>query len=307
MRTAFINTLEELAIQDERIVLLTADLGFMVVDQFRERFPNRFINVGVAEQNLIGVAAGMAKFGGYIPFVYSMVPFSTMRPYEFIRNCVIAHNLQVRIIGVGGGFEYGSAGFTHYGLEDVAIMRVQPDISVIAPSDHAQARTALLATWDMPGPVYYRIGKDDKTLIPGLSGQFDFGKIRFVREGSDGLILTMGSMTAECMKAAKMLSEKGVEYAVVIVPTLNPAPAKELSRVLEHYKSIVTVENHYLTGGLGSMVAEVVADRGLCKRVVRIGIKNLPNGITGREDFMHGLHGLSAESITNKILGLKAK
>jgi transketolase len=145
MRGAFARTLAELAAKDSRILLLTADLGYMALEPFSERFPDRFLNVGVAEQNMVGLATGLAE-AGFLPFVYSIVTFATLRPYEFIRNGPIMQQLPVRIIGVGGGFEYGHNGVSHYGLEDIGVMRLQPDLSVIAPADHEQARTALLHT-----------------------------------------------------------------------------------------------------------------------------------------------------------------
>src|SRR5499426_12070 len=167
MRKAFTRTLVELAEADSRIMLLTGDLGYLALEPFIERFPGRFLNAGVAEQNMVGVATGLAE-AGFLPFVYSIVTFATLRPYEFIRNGPVLHRLPVRIVGVGGGFEYGPQGTTHHGLEDVAVMRVQPGMTVIAPADHEQLATALRATWNLPGPVYYRIGKDDKTIVSGL-------------------------------------------------------------------------------------------------------------------------------------------
>ncbi len=151
VRATFIRTLVELAEEDERIVLLTGDLGFTVVEPFAERFPDRFFNVGVAEQNMVGVATGLAE-AGFVPFVYSIATFATLRPYEFIRNGPVLHRLPVRIVGVGGGLEYGLNGLTHYALEDIAVMRAQPGMTVLAPADFEQARTALRETKAVPGP-----------------------------------------------------------------------------------------------------------------------------------------------------------
>ena len=172
MRGAFINTLVELATSDPRILLLTGDLGYTVLEPFSKKFPDRFFNVGVAEQNMVGLSTGLSE-AGFIPFLYSIVTFASLRPYEFIRNGPILHQLPVRIVAIGGGFEYGHAGPTHHGLEDVGVMRIQPGITVIAPADAEQTRNALLETWDLPGPVYYRLGKNDKTTVPGLAGQFE--------------------------------------------------------------------------------------------------------------------------------------
>ncbi|HMV46813.1 MAG TPA: 1-deoxy-D-xylulose-5-phosphate synthase, partial [Blastocatellia bacterium] len=146
MRAAFTETIVELAERDPRILLLTGDLGYCALEPFAEKFPDRFFNCGVAEQNMVGVATGLAE-AGYIPFVYSIATFASLRTYEFIRNGPILHHLPVRIVGVGGGFEYGTAGPTHYGLEDAGVMRLQPGLTVISPADHQQTRTAMLATW----------------------------------------------------------------------------------------------------------------------------------------------------------------
>src|SRR5262249_35500263 len=196
MRQAFATTLAELAAGDPRVLLLTGDLGYLALEPFADRFPDRFLNAGVAEQNMVGLATGLAE-AGYLPFVYSIVTFASLRPYEFIRNGPVLHQLPVRIVGVGGGFEYGTAGSSHHGLEDVGVMRIQPGLTSIPPADAQQTRTALAATYDLPGPVYYRLGKDDKTTVPGLDGRFVLGEAQVIGDGCDLLIVTMGSITTE--------------------------------------------------------------------------------------------------------------
>jgi transketolase len=203
MRHAFAKALYDIAESDERIVLMTADLGFMVLEDFAQAYPSRFYNVGVAEANMIGLATGLAA-SGYIPFVYSIATFASMRGYEQIRNGPILHHLPVRVIGVGGGFEYGHAGFTHHALEDLAIARVQPGLSVVAPADHLQASAAIRLTYDLPGPIYYRIGKREDYVLPGLEGRFRLGRAEVVREGTDILIVTIGSISAEVATFRKM-------------------------------------------------------------------------------------------------------
>src|SRR5438132_7656876 len=146
MRKAFVRTLTEIGAADSRVLLLTGDLGYNALEPFAERFPGRFFNVGVAEQNMVGLATGLAE-SGFVPFVYSIATFASLRPYEFIRNGPILHRLKVRIVGVGGGFEYGSAGSTHHAIEDLGVMRVQPGLTVIAPADPRQTRSALQQTW----------------------------------------------------------------------------------------------------------------------------------------------------------------
>ena len=298
MRRAVVKALVELAECDPRILLLTGDLGYLVVEPFSERFPARFINVGVAEQNMIGVATGLAE-AGFIPFVYSIVTFASLRPYEFIRNGPILHRFPVRILGVGGGVEYGHNGASHYGLEDVGVMRVQPGITVIAPADHEQARTAVRKTWDLPGPAYYRLGKDDESTVPGLAGRFELGRLEVIREGADLLFITMGSIAGTVAAAAESLAGDGVSCSVAVVASLNPAPVADLREILGRFPLVLTVEAHYLVGGVGSLVSEVIADSGLACRIVRCGIRSTPDGVSGSQAYLHEVHGLSAPKLAD--------
>lgn len=308
MRHAFVKTLLELAEHDERILLLTGDLGYTVLEPFAEKYSNhtdlhynRFFNVGVAEQNMVGVGTGLAE-AGYIPFLYSIATFAAIRPYEFIRNGPILHKLPVRIVGVGGGFEYGTAGITHWALEDVALMRTQSAMTIVAPADHLQARTALLETWDLPGPIYYRLGKDDKTTIPGLDGRFSLAHAQFVREGEDLLIIAMGSVAREVTIAAEALSAKGIECRVMVVASLNPAPIDDIVAALSCFSVALTVESHYLVGGVGSLVSEVIAEYGISCRVVRCGVERMPDGVSGGLDHLRHTFGLSSDALVKKAV-----
>jgi transketolase len=301
MRRAFVETLTELAARDPRIMLLTGDLGYLALEPFADTHPGRFLNVGVAEQNMVGLATGLAE-AGFIPFVYSIVPFAVLRPYEFIRNGPIQHRLPVRIVGVGGGLEYGTNGLSHYGLEDIAVMRAQPGITVIAPADARQARGAVAATWNLPGPVYYRLGKDDKTVVPGLDGRFELGKLQRLREGSELLLIAMGSVATEAAAAAQELASRGVSCSLVILASVTPAPVDELGGLLERHPVALTVEGHYRVGGVGSLVAEVIAERDLRCRLVRCGVGSLLNGITGSQRYLHHLYGLSAEKLVETAM-----
>ncbi|MGH2362610.1 MAG: transketolase family protein [bacterium] len=301
MRGAFTRALVELAEQDPRILLLTGDLGYTVLEPFAEKFPDRFFNVGVAEQNMVGLATGLAE-AGFIPFLYSIATFASLRPYEFIRNGPILHQFPVRIAGVGGGFEYGSAGATHHALEDVGVMRIQPGLTVIAPADHEQARSALLATWDLPGPVYYRLGKDDKTTVPGLGGRFELGRAQLIREGADLLMITMGSVAIEVAAAADALAAQGIRCTVMVIASVNPAPVEDLAEVMARFRLALTVEAHYLVGGVGSLVSEVIAERGLDCRIVRCAVNTTPSGVSGSQGYLYDTHGLSCNAIVQTVL-----
>ncbi|MCG2660972.1 MAG: 1-deoxy-D-xylulose-5-phosphate synthase [Kiritimatiellae bacterium] len=302
MRNAFINTLVELAAQDQRIILLTGDLGFMALEPFAEKFPERFFNVGVAEQNMVGMATGLAE-AGFIPYVYSIDPFAVLRPYEFIRNGPIYHQLPVRIVGVGGGLEYGHQGITHYGLEDVGVLRVQPGIAIIAPADAPQAVAAIRETWNLPGPVFYRLSKNTKAVIPGLEGRFEIGRIQVVCEGKGLLFIAMGAIASEVAAATTTLHEQGINCGMAVIASINPPPTDDLIDLLKRFHTVVTVEAHYVVGGIGSLVSEVIAEHGLACRVIRCGVKRSVGGITGSQSYLEDSHGLSAKAFVKIALG----
>jgi transketolase len=299
VRRTFAETLAELAAEDPRILLLTGDLGYMALDPFSDRHQDRFLNVGVAEQNMVGLATGLAE-AGFFPFIYSIATFASMRAYEFIRNGPILHGLPVRIIGVGGGFEYGPAGPTHHGLEDLGVMRLQPGLTLIAPADHAQAKTALLTTWDREGPVYYRLGKDDRSTVPGLEGRFEIGGAHTVREGRDLLMVATGAIAKEAVEAAEVLGSEGIDCGVMVVASLHPAPSDPLAEALADYATVLSVEAHYVTGGLGSWMSEVIAERGLRCRLFRCGVEDTPDSLTGGQKYLQHRHGLSKEALADR-------
>jgi transketolase len=300
MRRAVITELANLAERDERIVLLTGDLGFTVVEEFADRHPRRFYNAGVAEQNMVGMATGLAE-AGYLPFVYSIATFATMRPFEFIRNGPVLHGLPVRILGVGGGFEYGTAGPTHHALEDLALARLLPGLMVVAPCDHRQAVTALRETWSQPGPVYLRLGKNELLEIPGLDGRFQIGAAEHLGQGSDVLVVATGAISDQAARAAGELRRRGVDAGLAVLATLQPVDSGHLAAMLSGYDLVATVEAHFRSGGLGSLVAENVADRGAHARVVRFGVDGFSDGRSGSEDFMNRAHGLTAEQIADGV------
>lgn len=296
MRGAFVKALTELAANEPRILLLTGDLGYMALEPFADKYPHRFFNVGVAEQNMVGLATGLAE-AGFIPYVYSIVPFAVLRPYEFIRNGPIQHQLPVRVVGVGGGMEYGHNGLSHYGLEDVAVMRTQPGIAVIAPADHRQAHTAIWASWNLPGPIYYRLGKDDKTTVKGLDGRFELGRVQQLRDGNDLLIIAMGSVATEAIAAAETLAAEGVSSCVLVIASVVPTPAEDLAAALRRFPLAMTVEAHFPCGGVGSLVAEVVAERRLPCRLVRCAVDTPLDGLIGSQGYLYRRQGLSREAL----------
>jgi transketolase len=305
MRKVFATELVDLAKRDERIVLLTGDLGYTVLEPFAEHFPNRFYNVGVAEQNMVGLATGLAE-AGFVPFCYSIATFGTLRPYEFVRNGPLAHDLPVRIVGVGGGFDYGENGLTHYALEDVALMRVQPRMTVLAPADDDQAGAAVRATEDLPGPAYLRVARSGPS-IPGLDGRFRLGRAETIGTGGDVVLVALGAAAAEAAEAAGALEAEGLSATVAVVSTFNPSPAEDLVDLLAGVPLAVSVEAHYVVGGLGSFVAETIAEAGLDCRLVRCGVRTMPTGESGSREFLQERHGLSPAAIARATLAAAAR
>jgi transketolase len=303
VRKAFASALIRTAAEDERIILLTGDLGFAVLEPFAQRFPDRFLNVGVAEQNMVGIATGLAE-AGYTPYVYSIATFASMRAYEFVRDGPVLHHLPVRIVGVGGGLDYGHNGMTHYAIEDVGIMRVQPGLTIVAPADPDQARVAVPALQELPGPVYVRIGKENAP-VPGLDGRFRLGHAELIGSGEDVAIVTLGAMAAAAVSAAEALAEQGIGATVVVVSNMNPSPIEDLVEILGRVDVALTAEAHYINGGVGSLVAETIAEHRLPCRLIRAGLRHTPVGVTGSHSYLLDRYGLSparlAQTVTDAL------
>ncbi len=272
MRVPFVETLSGLADRDRRIFLLTADVGFSVLDRFRARHPDRFLNVGVAEQDLVGVATGLAE-GGYLPFVYSIATFATLRPFEMLRNGPAHHGFPVRVVGVGPGLDYGAAGFTHHALEDVAVLRCLRGFRVMVPADDDDARDALLETWDAPGPVYYRLGKSSETPIAAPAGAPGRPSARLAAPGEQVLLVAMGRATAVAWAARERLLARGVSAALAVVREIVEGGVPGLVDLLRGRARVVSVEDHAVIGGLGTIVAETLAEAGIGARLVRVGLR----------------------------------
>jgi len=281
LRKAFIDALTCIAAEDERVILLTGDLGYMVMEPFRARFPNRFINVGVAEQNMIGLATGLAE-AGLRPYTYSIATFAALRPFEFIRNGPVLHHLPVRMVGMGMGFEYGHGGPSHYALEDVGALRTMPGLTIVIPADGAQTTSALRQTRNLDGPVYYSLGKDDRTFVPGLEGRFELGRVQVVgNAGRDIAIVTMGSIAQEVVAAAADLEAQGVHATVIVVSNFNPDPAEHLVELLSGFRHAISVEAQTISGGLAACVGMQIASHGLACRLHPLAVCASPDGTTG--------------------------
>lgn len=299
MRKAFIQSLIKIASIDERIVLITGDLGYLVIEEFVEKFPKRFFNVGVAEQNMIGIATGLAE-AGFIPFVYSITPFAALRPFEFIRNGPVYHQLPVRIVGIGQGVEYGLNGNSHYALEDVGVLRTQPGLTIIAPADDLQAQNAIEQTYEIPGPIYFRFSKDN-TEIQELNGKFEIGRAQQIGNGTDFIIASSGAITKESIKAVQILASQGLSGTTLIIASIAPAPEKDIIDILTRFKYVFTLEAHYITGGIGSLVAEIAAENCIPIQLTRFGFNSILNKTVGSAASIYDNNGMSAEKLAQQI------
>jgi len=285
MRTAFIRTLCEAAERDTRIWLLTGDLGFSVLEEFSSRFPDRYINVGVAEQNMTGIAAGLA-ISGKVVFTYSIANFPTFRCLEQIRNDVSHHEANVKIVSVGGGFSYGSHGYSHHGIEDIAVMRSMPGMTIIAPGDPSEARLATIEVARHPGPCYLRLGKANEPMVHMSDPDFRIGRAIEVQSGSDISVITTGGILKSVVEAARHLAlVDGLSVGVFSMHTVKPL---DKSAVLAAARSgaILTVEEHSITGGLGSAVAEVIAETACPTLFRRYGVPDRVYHDIGSQEFL---------------------
>ncbi len=296
MRTAFIDTLFELATQDERITLVVGDLGFGVVNCFMKELPKQFVNAGIAEQNMTGLAVGMA-LSGKIVFTYSIGNFPTIRCLEQIRNDMCYHNANVKIVTVGGGMAYGSLGFSHHATEDLAIMRVMPNITVIAPNDPVEAGFATRAIIAHEGPCYLRLGRAGEPRILNKDVHFEIGKVITVREGRDLTFVVCGGLLQNVLEAAERLSRKGKQARVLSMHTIRPLDRDAIFAALRETAAIFTVEEHSITGGLGSAVAEVLMENHEhAFKFKRIGL-NENVCLVGDQEYLRSMHGLNGEGI----------
>ena len=274
MRTAFIEALCEVAAEDERVWLLNGDLGYSVLERFSARFPSRSVNVGVAEQNMTGLAAGLAMCGKVV-FTYSIANFPTLRCLEQVRNDVCYHNLDVKVVAVGGGLAYGTQGYTHYAIEDLAVMRALPNMTVIAPGDPAETRAAVRALVETPGPCYLRLGKAGEPDVHREPPPFVRGRAIKLRGGADAALLSTGGMLKTAAEAAELCEARGLGVALYSVPWVKPLDEELVRELGASVPLIVTVEEARASGGLGGAVAELLAgERGARARLVRLGLED---------------------------------
>jgi transketolase len=297
MRTEFFQTLVHLAERDPRIWLMVGDLGYSVVEPFAERFPDRYVNVGVAEQNMIGVAAGVALSGNVV-FTYSIGNFATARCLEQIRNDVCYHSANVKIVAVGAGLAYGSQGPSHHASEDLAWMRSLPNMAVFSPGDPYEVEWVARAAVDWDGPAYVRIGKASSPKVYTSPPYFGMPRALQIRHGRDITIIATGAMLHEASVAATRLEREGVSVRLLSVPVLKPFDTCTVLQAATETEGLVTVEEHSRIGGLGSAVGEALIDAGLDRFHLRcLALPPQFSDISGSREFLLHRCGLDADGI----------
>ncbi len=322
MRNTFIKALIEEAATDPSIMLLTGDLGYRVVEGFQEAYPQRYLNCGIAEQNMIEVAAGLALEGRKV-FVYSIAGFPTLRCLEQIRTCLCYHDLDVTIICIGGGFAYGELGSTHHATEDIAAMRSLPNMQVLSPADPAETRVVARYCFDAPGPKYVRLNRGGERDLPGADAiegleAADFGAPleRVLRRPAgeseaenaelDVAFLATGAIAAEAAEASERLAEEGISSLLLTVPCIKPLDAETVLSLGTWAKLLVSVEEHMLIGGLGSAIAQALASAGLSSEkpvapLLPIGIPDAFPGEVGSQRHLRHLFGMDAAGIVARV------
>lgn len=297
MRTAFINALDELAAGDPSVCLVVGDLGFSVVDEFARKYPRQFVNPGVAEQNMTGIAAGMA-LSGKVVFTYSIANFTTLRCLEQIRNDLCYHRANVTVVSVGGGLAYGSLGATHHATEDLAIMRALPGMVVLAPGDPVEAAYLTRAAAAHQGPCYLRLGKAGERRVHTDDPHLEIGRAYELRSGTDLTLISTGGMLATAVDVADSLSQRGLSVRVLSMHTVSPLDDEAVVAAAEETRLLFTLEEHSARGGLGGAVAEVLAGLDSPHAPLhRIGLPPVFAAQAGSHDYLRHSYGLDAEGV----------
>ncbi len=301
MRNEFIRQLLELAREDDRIMLVTGDLGFAVLDEFQRELPKQFLNVGVAEQNMSGVGVGLA-LSGKVVFTYSIGNFTTLRCLEQLRNDACYHGANVNAVAVGGGFSYGPLGFSHHATEDLAILRALPEMTVCSPGDRWETAGATRALVETPGPGYLRLDKGPAEATHGPDDVYELGRARVVREGTAMTLIATGGVLGEAIGAAEALAADGLSCRVLSMHTIKPLDADAIEAAARETGGIVTIEEHTVLGGLAGAVSEVCMERGAMPAAfARLGLRDLFATEVGSQSYLRARYGLDADSIAQTV------
>ena len=307
MRDAFVRALMREAAADPRLTLITGDLGFGVLKPFWETYPDQFVNAGIAEQGMTGLAAGLARTGRTV-LTYSIGNFPTLRCIEQIRNDCAYHDANVKIVCVGGGFVYGSLGMSHHATEDMAVLRALPGVTVFTPGDPAEVEAVVPVMLRTPGTCYLRLGRGGEPMLHDAPvTDWTLPRALTLRQGTDVALLSAGGILTQTVSAARLLQEQGVSAEVVSFPCLKPIDREKLLELAGRFRHLVTVEEHSIVGGFGSAVCEVIAETGMPCRVHRIGMEDVYSCIVGTQQYLRGQYGMDDRAICERTLGWLAE
>lgn len=301
MRNTFVNRLADYAKKDKDMIMMVGDLGFGVLKRFYEEMPKQFVNAGIAEQNMASMAAGMALMGKKV-YLYSIANFPSLRCIEQIRNDILYHNADVKIISVGTGLGYGSLGMSHHGTDDLGIMRSLPNLIIFSPGDPTEAKRVCELCHETPNPAYIRLGKGKEAIIHDKELKFKIGEGIKVLDGKDICILATGPICNEAYLAAKEL-----KAAFYTFPTVKPIDEKLIKKCSKDYKLIVTVEEGCVMGGFAGAVSEVLTTEKNSAIQLKIGLDDTYVGEVGNQDYLRELYGLDSKSIVKKIKNFMKK
>lgn len=300
MQRAYLMALYDLAQKDSNVLSILADSGTGYDELFRRDFPKQLIDFGIAEEHMVGAAAGMATCGK-IPFVYTAGAFLAYRSYEFIRNDICLQNLNVKVVGMGSGLAWCTLGPTHHTTEDISALRAIPGLTIFSPSCPREVEKVVKAAYEIKGPVYIRLGMNAEPDIYGEDYEFTTGKNIVLRKGKKIAVFTTGSVASEVCAAAEELAKEGIEITVVNVPTIKPFDTQNVLEIMGSHDIVMTVEEHNILGGLGSMVAEVMAENAFVGKFIRMGLNDTFAKGYGTLAQLRGANGLDRKAIVDKI------
>ena len=307
MRDAFVRALMREAAADPRLTLITGDLGFGVLKPFWETYPDQFVNAGIAEQGMTGLAAGLARTGRTV-LTYSIGNFPTLRCIEQIRNDCAYHDANVKIVCVGGGFVYGSLGMSHHATEDMAVLRALPGVTVFTPGDPAEVEAVVPVMLRTPGTCYLRLGRGGEPMLhDGPVTDWTLPRALTLRQGTDVALLSAGGILTQTVSAARLLQEQGVSAEVVSFPCIKPIDREKLIDLAGRFHHLVTVEEHNIVGGFGSAVCEVIAETGMPCRVHRIGMEDVYSCIVGTQQYLRSQYRMDDRAICERTLAWLAE
>ncbi len=300
MRTAYLDTLYEISKNDPNVYALISDNGAIVYDKYRADFPSQYLNLGISEANMVAMAAGMAS-RGKIPFAYTIGAFLAYRAFEFIRNDVCLQNMNVKIVGTGAGEVYSALGPTHHTTEDLGGLRSLPNLVILNPASPLEVKKATLAAYKYQGPVYLRLGTNREPEIYSEDYDFEIGKGIILRDGSDVTMISTGSILKDVLEVADELIKEGYGIRVINIHTIKPFDAEIVQKAVNETKGIITIEDHNITGGLGSAVAEAIAEYGKNTNFCRVGLKGFSHGYGSYEE-VKKTNGVGRENIKEAVL-----